>query len=102
MEMKVSNQTNLSHVAGLPAEGIIKAAAIIKMTAVIRMAIGLHTAPRGATPILDTDEVILNEGPIPGILPTCFHLGDVPTGLDLHPDPLGGADSILAAEPDPD
>ena len=66
------------------------------------MAIGLHTAPRGATPILNGDEVILNEGPIPGILPTCIRLGDVLAGPDLHPDPVGGTDPILTAKPDPD
>ena len=102
MEMKVSDQTNLSHVAGLPVESIIEAAAIIEVTAIIRMAVGLHTAPRGATPILDANKVILNEDPIPGILPTHICPGDVFTGPDLHPDPIGGADPILAAEPDPD
>ena len=65
MEMKVSDQTDLSHMASHPAEGIIKAAAIIKVTAIERMTVGLHTAPRGATPILDADEVILNEDSIP-------------------------------------
>ena len=100
--MKVSDQTSLSHTAGLPAESIIKVAAIIEVTAIIRMAIGLHTAPRGVTPILDTDKVILNEDPIPGILPTCFHPGDVFAGPDLHQDPIGGADPILTAKPDPD
>ena len=102
MEMKVSDQTNLSHVAGLPAESIIKVAAIIEATAIIRMAISLHTTPGGATLVLDADEVILNEGPIPGILPTCIHPGDVLTDPDLCPDPIGGADPILAAKPDPD
>ena len=100
--MKVSDQTDLSRVAGLPAESVIEVAAIIKATAVIRMAVGLHTSPRGATPILDADEVILNEGPIPGILPTHVCPGDILTGPDLHPDPVGGADLILAVEPDPD
>ena len=70
MEIKVSDQTNLSHTASLPAEGIIEAAAIIKVTAIEGMTVGLHTAPRGATPILDADEVILNKDPIPGVLPT--------------------------------
>ena len=100
--MKVSNHTNLSHVASLPAKGIIKAAAIIKVTAIEGMTIGLHTTPRGATPILDADKVILNEDPIPGVLPTLVHPGDILTGLDLHPDPVGGADLILVAEPNPD
>ena len=72
------------------------------MTAVEGMTIGLHTTPRGATPILDTDKVILDENPIPGVLPTLIHPGDIFTGPDLHPDPIGGADPILAAEPDPD
>ena len=88
--------------ADLPAESIIKVATIIKVTAIIRMVVGLHTALRGATPILDADKVILNEGPIPGILPTCVHPGDILTGPDLHPDPVGGADPILTAKPDPD
>ena len=102
IEMKVSDQTDLSHMAGLPAESIIEAAAIIKVEAIIRMAIGLHATPRGATSILDTDEVILDEGPIPGILPTHVCPGDIPTGPDLCPDPIGDADPILAAKPDPD
>ena len=84
MEMKVSDQTDLSCMAGLPAESVIEVAAIIKATAVIRMAVGLHTTQRGATPILDADKVILNEGPIPGILPTRIHPGDIPVGPDLH------------------
>ena len=100
--MKASNQTDLSHVAGLPAESIIKVAAIIKATAVKGMAIGLHTAPRGATLILDADKVILDEDPIPGVLPTCIHPGDILAGPNLCPDPIGGADPILAAKPDPD
>ena len=100
--MKVSDQTDLSHAASLPAEGVIEAAAIIKVTAIEGMAVGLHTAPRGATPILDADEVILNEDPIPGVLPTLVHPGDILAGLDLHPDPVGGADLILAAKPNPD
>ena len=100
--MKVSDQTNLSHVASLPAEGVIKAAAIIKVTAVEEMTVGLHTTPRGATPILDADKVILDEDPIPGVLPTLVHPGDILTGLDLHPDPIGGTDLILTAEPNPD
>ena len=100
--MKVSYQTDLSHVASLPAEGVIEAAAIIKVTAIEGMTIGLHTTPRGATPILDADKVILDEDPIPGVLPTLIHPGDVLAGLDLHPDPIGGTDPILAAEPDPD
>ena len=100
--MKVSDQTNLSCMAGLPAESVIKVAAIIKATAVVRMAVGLHTALRGATPVLDTDEFILGKGPIPGILPICVCPGDVPTGPDLCPDPIGGEDPILTAEPDPD
>ena len=100
--MKVSNQTDLSHVASLPAEDGIKTATIIKVTAVEGMTVGLHTAPRGAIPILDAYEVILNEDPIPGVLSTLVHLGGILAGLDLHPDPVGGADPILAAEPDPD
>ena len=95
--MKVSDQTDLSHVASLPAEGVIKAAAIIKVTAVEGMTVGLHTTPRGATPILDTDEVILDKDPIPGVLPTRIHPGGI-----LHLDPIGGADLILTAEPNPD
>ena len=102
MEMKVSDQTDLSHPAGLPAESIIRVAAIIKETAVIRMAIGLHTTSRGATPILNADEVVLDEGPIPGILPTRVHPGDILAGPDVCPDPIGGVDPILTAEPDPD
>ena len=100
--MKVSNQADLSRVAGLPAESIIEVAAITKATAIIRMALGLHTTPRGATSIIDANEVILNEVPILGILPTRVHPGDVPTGSDLHPDPIGGTDPVLAAEPNPD
>ena len=72
------------------------------MTAVEGMTVGLHTTPRGATPILDADEVILNEDPIPGVLPILIRSGDVRAGLDLRPDPVGGADLILAAEPNPD
>ena len=100
--MKVLDQTDLSHVVSLPAEGVIEAAAIIEVTAIEGMTIGLHTTPRGATPILDTNEVILNEDPIPGVLPTLVCPGDVLAGLDLHPDPVGGADLILTAEPNPD
>ena len=88
--------------ASLPAEGIIEAAAIIKVTAIEGMTVGLHTTPRGATLILDADKVILNEDPIPGVLPTLVHPGDVLAGLDLHPDPIGGADLILTAKPNPD
>ena len=95
-EMKVSDQTDPSHTASLPAEGIIEAAALEGMT------IGLCTTPRGATPILDADEVILDEDPIPGVLPTLVHPGDILTGLNLHPDPIRGADLILTAEPNPD
>ena len=102
MEMKVSNQTNLSHVASLPAESVIETAATIKTTAIKGMTVGLHTAPRGATPILDADKVILDEDPISGVLPTHIHPGDVLTGPNHHPDPIGGADPILTAEPDPD
>ena len=101
-EMKVSDQTDLSHVASLPAEGIIEAAAIIIVTAMEGMTIGLHTALRGATPILDADKVILDEDRIPGVLPTLIHPGDILIGLNLHPDPVGGADLILTAEPNPD
>ena len=71
-------------------------------TAIEWMTIGLHTTPRGATPILDTDQVILDEDPIQGVLPTHVHPGDVLTGPDLCPDPIGGAGHILTAEPDPD
>ena len=102
MEMKVSDQTNLSHIASLPAESIIKAAATIKATAIEGMTVGLHTAPRGATPVLDAKEVILNEDPILAVLPTCIHPGDILAGPNLHPDLIGGADPILAAKPDPD
>ena len=101
-EMKVSDQTNLSHVASLPAEDVIEAAVIIEVTAIEGMTIGLHTAPRGATPILDTNEVFLNEDPNPGVLPTLICPEDILAGLNLHPDPVGGADVILAAEPNPD
>ena len=66
------------------------------------MTVGLHTTPRGATPILDADRVILDEDPIPGVLPTHVHPGDILTGPDLCPGPVGGADPILTAEPDPD
>ena len=83
-------------------EGVIKAEAIIIVTAIEGMTVGLHTAPRGATPILDANEVVLDEDPIPGVLPTLVHPGDVLAGLNLHPDPIGGADLILAAEPNPD
>ena len=102
MEMKVSDQTNLSHMASLPAKGVIEVAAIIKVTAVEGMTVGLHTTPRGATPILDANEVILNEDPIPGVFPTLIHPGDILAGLNLHPDPIGGADLILTAEQNPD
>ena len=101
-EMKVSDQIDLSCAASLPAEGIIEAAANIEVTAIEGMTVGLHTTPRGATLILNADEVILDEDPIPGVLPTLFHPGDVLTGLNLHPDPLRGADLVLAAEPNPD
>ena len=100
--MKVSDQTNLSHVASLPAEGIIEAAATIEVTAIEGMTVGLHTTPRGTTPILDADEVILDEDPIPRVLPTLVHPGDILAGPDLCPDPTEGADPILAAEPNPD
>ena len=102
MEMKVSDQTDLSHTASLPAEGIIEAAAIIKVTAIEGMTIVLHTTARGATPILDADEVILDEDPIPRVLPTLVHPGDILAGPDLWPDSIGGADPILTAEPNPD
>ena len=99
--MKVSNQTNLSHTASLQA-GVIKAASIIEAVAIEGMTVGLHTTPRGATPILDTDKVILDEDPIPGVLPTLVHPGDTLTGLNLCSDPVRGTDLILAAEPNPD
>ena len=102
IEMKVSNQTDPSHAASLPAEAVIEAAAIIKVTAVKGMTIGHHTTPRGATPILDANKVILDEDPIPGVLATLVCPGDVLTGLDLHPDPVGGADLILTAKSNPD
>ena len=95
MEMKVSDQTDMSHMASLPAEGVIKEAAIIKATAVEGITVGFHTTHRGATPIL-------NEDPIPWVLPTLVHPGEVLTGSNPHPDPVGGADPILTAEPDPD
>ena len=94
--MKVSDQTDLSHMASLPAEGIIEAKAIEGMT------VGLHNAPRGATPVLGANEVILNEDPIPGVFPTLVHPGDILAGPNLCPNPIIGADPILAAEPDPD
>ena len=100
--MKVSDQTNLSHVASLPAESVIEAAATIEAKAIEGMTVGLHTAPQGATPILDADKVVLDEDPIPGVLPTHIRQGDVLAGPDLRPDPVGGADPILAAKPDPD
>ena len=100
--MKVSDQTDLSNTASFPAEGIIEAAAIIIVTAIEGMTISLHTSPRGATPILDADEVILNEDPIPGFLPTLVCPRDILAGLNLHPDPVGGGDLILAAKPNPD
>ena len=96
-EMKVSDQTNLSHMASLPAEGIIKTS-----TAIEGMTVGLQTSPRGATPILDAKEVILDEDSIPGVLPTLLCPGDILTGLNLHPDPVGGPDLILTAKPNPD
>ena len=102
MEMKVSDQTNLSHTASLPAEGIIKAAAIIEVTAIEGMTMGLHTTTRGVTPILDADKVILDEDPILGVLPTLVHPGGILVGLNLHPDPIGGTDPIPTAESNPD
>ena len=95
MEMKVSDQTDLSQTASLPAEGVIKAAAIIEVTTLEGMTIGLHTTPRGTTPVLDTNKVILNEDPIPGVLTTLVHPGDILAGLNLCPDPIGGADLFL-------
>ena len=88
--------------ASLPAEGIIEAAAIIKVTAIQGMTVGLHTIPRGATPILHANEVIINEDPIPGVLSTLIHPEDILAGLDLHPDTIGGADLILTAKPNSD
>ena len=99
MEKRVSDQTNLSHVARLQVVGIIRVAAIIEVAAIIKaaatvkvvciggMTIGLHTIPEGATPILDANRVILDEDPIPEVLLTLVHPGDVLTGPDLHPDP---------------
>ena len=89
-------KTDLSHATSLPAEGTIKAAAVEGMT------VGLYTTPGGATPILDADEVILDEDPIPGVLLTLICLGDILTGLNLHPDPIRGTDLILTAKPNPD
>ena len=86
------------HVASLPAESIIKAAAIIKVTAIEGMTIGLHTTPRGATLILDANKVILHEDPIPGVIPPLIHPRDILAGLNLHPDPIGGTDLILTAK----
>ena len=100
--MKVSDQTDLSHMANLPAEGIIEAAAIIEVIAVEGMTVGLHTTPRGATPILDADKVILDEDPIPRVLPTLVCPGDVLAGLNLCPDSIGGTDLILAGKPNSD
>ena len=99
--MKVCDQTDLSCTVGLQAESAIEVTAIIQATAIVRMAISLHTTPRGATPVLDANKGILDKDPIQGILPTHVHPGDVLTGPDLHPDPLGGTDPILTAEPDP-
>ena len=87
--------------ASLPAESIIKVAATIKVTAVEGITICLHTGPQGATPILDADKVIPDKDPIPGVHPTHIHPGDILAGSDLCPDPIGGADPILTAEPDP-
>ena len=66
------------------------------------MTVGLHTTPRGATPVLDADKVILDEDPIPGVLPTLVPPGDILIDLNLCPDPVEGADLILTAEPNPD
>ena len=87
--------------ASLPAEGIIEAAAITEVTAIEGMTVGLCTAPRGTSPILDADEVILDEDPIPGVLPTLIHLGGILTGHDPRPVPIGGTDPIIATKPDP-
>ena len=99
---KCSQKSTKSHQEVLKPESVIKAAATIEVTAVEGMTVGLHTTPRGATPILDADKVILDEDPIPGVLPTHVCPGDVLTGPNLHPDPVGGANPILTAEPDPD
>ena len=66
------------------------------------MTIGLHTIPGGATPILDANRVILDEGSISEALPALIHPGDIPTGLNLCPDPVGGVDLILTARPNLD
>ena len=100
--MKVSDQTALSHMASLPAESVMEAAAIIEVTAIEGMTVGLHTTPRGATPILDANKVILDEDPIPRVLPTLIHPGGILTSLDLHPDPVGGTDLIPTVGPNPD
>ena len=57
------------------------------------MTIGLDTIPGGGTPVLDTNGVILNEDPIPEVLPTLIHPGNILTGPDFCPDPAEGADS---------
>ena len=55
-----------------------------------------------ATPVLDANGVILDEDPIPEVLPTLIHPGDILAGPDLHPGPTEGADLILTARPSPD
>ena len=108
MQMQVSNQTGQPHVARLPAVGIIEVEAIIEVAAIIKVAatgwmtISLDTVPSGATPIWDANEIILDEGPIPGILLTLIHPGSIPTSLVLHSDPAEGADLILTAGQSPD
>ena len=86
--MGVSNQTGQPHVAS--AIGVIKAAAIIEVAATGWMTISLNTIPSRATPILDANEVILDEDPIPKVLLTFIHPDSVLTGLVLHPARLVG------------
>ena len=81
---------------------IIEVAVIIEAAVLGWMTIGLDTIPRGATPILDANGVILDKDPIPEVLPTLIHPGDVLAGPDLHPDPAEGTDLILTAGPSPD
>ena len=99
--MGVSNQTCQPHMAHLPAVGIIKAVVIIKVAVAGRMTISLNTIPSRATPILDANRVILDEGPIPEVLLTLIHPGDVLAGPVLHPDLAEGTDLILTARPSP-
>ena len=62
----------------------------------------LHTIPSRATPILDANRVILDEGTIPEVLLTLIHPGNALAGPILNPEHAEGADLILAARPSPD